>query len=103
LSENGQVVLPSDYDEPYIITEHLIEDGREHLVLEKPLPLPFPARFLLGTADTSVPVSWGTDILDHATGPDMRLTLVKDADHRFSTPECLTLVEQAVEQVLAAA
>ena len=100
LATNGQVALPSDYDEPYIITKRLIEDGRDHLVLRAPLPLPFPARFLQGTADTSVPVSWATDILDHATGPDIHLTLVKDADHRFSTPENLALIEDAVDDVL---
>jgi len=29
----GQVALPSDYGEPYIITKRLIEDGRSQLVL----------------------------------------------------------------------
>jgi hypothetical protein len=31
----------------------------------------------------------------------MRLTLVKGADHRFSDPDCLALIEAAVEDVLA--
>ena len=36
-------------------------------------------------------------LLDHATSPDLRLTLVKGADHRFSTPECLALIAETVE------
>ncbi|MEE9387331.1 MAG: alpha/beta hydrolase [Paracoccaceae bacterium] len=100
LAAKGQVALPSDYDEPYIITKRLIEDGRNHLVLRQPLNLGFPVRFLQGTADTSVPVSWATDIVDHAVGPDIQLTLVKDADHRFSTPACLAMMEAAALQVL---
>ncbi len=54
LKREGQLALPSDYGEPYIITRRLIEDGRNHLVLRQPLALPFPARFLQGTADADV-------------------------------------------------
>ena len=102
LIETGRVELPSDYsDEPYVITRRLIEDGRQCLVLRQSLALPMPARFLQGTEDTDVPVSVAMRLLDHAEGPDMRLTLVKGADHRFSTPECLRLIETAVAEVLA--
>jgi hypothetical protein len=41
-------------------------------------------------------------LLNHATGPDIRLTLVKDADHRFSTPSCLALIEASIEDILTA-
>jgi len=100
--EQGRVELPSDYsDEPYVITRRLIEDGRNHLVLRTPLTLPFPVRFLQGTADTDVPVSVALRLMDHARGSDMRLTLVKGADHRFSTPDCLRLIETCVRKVVA--
>jgi pimeloyl-ACP methyl ester carboxylesterase len=100
LAAEGQVALPSDYGEPYIITRRLIEDGRAHLVLREPLTLPFAVRFLQGTADEDVAVSVALRLLEHATGPDMRLTLVDGADHRFSDPECLRLIERSVEEVL---
>ena len=99
----GRVALPSEYGEPYIITRKLIEDGREHLVLRDPLDFPFPVRLLQGTADADVDLSVALRLLDHATGDDIRLTLVKRADHRFSTPECLTLIGETVAQVIAAA
>ena len=99
--ENGQVVLPSAYGEPYVITRRLIEEGRRNLVLREPLHLPFPVRFLQGTADNDVDISVSTSLLDHATGPDMRLTLVRDADHRFSDPDCLELIYTSVEEVIA--
>ena len=97
----GQVALPSDYGEPYIITKKLIEEGRDRLVLRDPLPLPFPVRFLQGTADADVEMSVALRLLDHAQGPDMRLTLVDGADHRFSDEACLKLIEASVEEVLA--
>lgn len=98
----GQVELPSDYMEPYIITKRMIEDGREQLVLRDTLPLPFPVRFLQGTEDTAVTRETALRLLDHAEGDDLRLTLVKGADHRFSDEACLALIEQAVEDVLGA-
>jgi len=96
----GQVALPSEYGEPYIITKHLIEEGRERLVLRDPLLLNFPTRFLQGTADADVDMSVALRLLEHATGPDMRLTLVDRADHRFSDDRCLALITASVEEVL---
>ena len=101
MATSGQVALPSDYDAPYIITRRMIEDGRNHLVLRSPLNLPFPTRFLQGTADNDVDMALALRLLDHATGPDMRLTLVDGADHRFSDAACLDLIESTVAEVLA--
>nr|WP_231575908.1 alpha/beta fold hydrolase [Pseudorhodobacter ferrugineus] len=98
----GQVALPSDYsDDPYIITKRLIDEGRTRLVLRTPLNLPFPVRLLQGTADTDVSPAVALRLMDHAQSPDLRLTLVKDADHRFSTPECLSLITAATADILA--
>ncbi len=100
--KNGRLELPSEYsDEPYIITAKLIEEGRNQLVLRTPLPLPFPVRFLQGTADADVDQSVALRLLDHVSGEDVRLTLVKGADHRFSTPECLEMITDAIGQVSA--
>jgi len=97
LIERGRIELPSEYsDEPHVVTRKLIEDGRRRLVLRGPLHLPFPVRFLQGTADADVDRSVALRLLDHAVGDDIRLTLVKGADHRFSSPDCLALVEAAI-------
>jgi len=96
----GQVALPSEYGEPYIITKRLIEEGRTRLVLRAPLNLPFPVRFLQGTADADVSRDVALRLLDHATGPDMRLTLVAGADHRFSDQACLDLITTTVGDVI---
>ena len=103
LARDGRIALPSEYGEPYIITERLITEGRKTLVLRAPLHLPFPVRFLQGTADADVSTATALRLLDHATGPDMRLTLVKGADHRFSDDTCLSLIVAAVEDVLSRA
>ena len=100
LLRDGRVEMPSEYsEEPYVITRRLIEDGRRHLVLREALRLPMPVRMLQGTADADVPQAVALRLMAHAEGPDLRLTLVKGADHRFSTPGCLRLIETAVAEV----
>ena len=78
----------------------LIEGGRQNLVLRSSLELPFPVRLLHGTADADVDPKVALRLLAHATGPDIRLTLVKDADHRFSAPDNLELLAEAIEGIL---
>ncbi len=100
IERDGQVEMPSDYMEPYIITRRLIEDGRDNLVLRSPLPLPFPVRCLQGTADSAVSTETAVRLLEHADSPDMRLALVKGADHRFSDGPCLGLIEEAIVDIM---
>ncbi len=103
LERDGQIAMPSDYMEPYVITKRMVDDGRNQLVLRDPLSLPFAVRCLQGTADSAVSTETAVRLLNHADSPDMRLLLVKDADHRFSDGPCLSLIEQAVTDVIAAA
>ncbi len=97
--EQGQTSVPNAYDDtPYILTRRLFEDGKMQLVLRTELNLPFPVRLMQGTDDEAVETSVPLRLLGHATCPDMRLTLVKDADHRFSTPDCLAMITSAIAE-----
>ena len=100
MEQTGQVALPSDYGEPYIIPRRMIEDGRQQLVLRSPLVINAPVRLLQGTADADVDMSVALRLLAHMDGPDIRLELVKGADHRFSDDTCLARIEAAIEDVL---
>jgi hypothetical protein len=55
---------------------------------------------LHGTADADVELAVAVRLLAHAECPDMRLTVVKGADHRFSDPGNLELLAQTLEDVL---
>jgi pimeloyl-ACP methyl ester carboxylesterase len=100
LARDGRIETPSDYsDDPYPITARLIEDGRHHLVLRAALDLPFPVRLLQGMADMDVPVAVALRLAEHAACADLRLTLVKGADHRFSGPAELALIAASIDEV----
>ena len=94
--ESGQVLIPSDYGTPYIITKKLILDGRQNLVMREKLDLPFPVRLLQGTADTSVEVDTAIKLFNNILSPDLELVLLKDEDHRFSSPKGLKLIEKTL-------
>ena len=98
LERAGRIEEPSDYsDEPYVITKRLIEDGRDQLVLRAPLKIEGPVRLFQGTADADVDMSVALRLLEHLDGPDIRLTLVKGADHRFSGPEEIALLCETLD------
>ncbi|MBR3369649.1 MAG: alpha/beta hydrolase [Rhodobacteraceae bacterium] len=100
----GQTELAHGHDDqPYFLTRRLFEDGKRNLVLRDPLPLPFAVRLLQGTRDDAVDVSVPLRLMEHADCPDMELRLLKDVDHRFSTPRCLHLIAAAIEDVSATA
>ncbi|WP_134726941.1 alpha/beta fold hydrolase [Paracoccus luteus] len=103
LARRGFVTRPSDYGEDYVFSRVLFEQGAQSRVFAGPLHLPMPVRFLQGTADADVPMSDAVALIGHATGPDIRLTLVKDADHRFSGPGELAMIRAAVADVGGAA
>lgn len=100
METKGFISIPSEYsDDGYLITKKLIENGRTQLVLRDPLELGFPVRLLHGTDDEDVMMSVPLKIIDHATGPDIRLTFVKGSDHRFSGPDELAMIEAAIEDI----
>lgn len=101
LAGQGYITRPSDYAEgDYIFSRRLFEQGAQHRVLgDVPLHLPMPTRFLQGTADEAVPTDDALALLGKAEGPDIRLVLVKDGDHRFSSPAQLDLIWLSVVEV----
>lgn len=100
LESEGYVMVQSPYDAaPYKITKTLIEEGRTQRVLTRPLLFPFPTRLLHGSDDEAIPLSTAHRLFEHATGKDIRLTVVKGADHRFSTPACLELITQTIDEI----
>ncbi len=101
--EHGIIHVPNRYGEgdPTPITRALIEDGRNHLLLSAPIPLQCPVRLLQGQADSDVPWEMALRIAEQVESPDVRVTLVKDGDHRLSRPQDLALLCRVLGDLLA--
>lgn len=101
IEETGRVVLPSDYDPAgYLYTKTLINDGNRRLLLRAPIAIDRPVRLLHGMRDASVPWETSLRLAEMLTGDDVRVTLVKNGDHRLSTPPDLALLGCTVREVL---
>jgi pimeloyl-ACP methyl ester carboxylesterase len=88
LARDGVYYEPSEYsEEPYTITLRLIEDGRNNLVLDEPLPIACPVRLIHGIADPDVPWSLSIELMEKLESGDVEVTLVKGGGHRLSEPE----------------
>jgi pimeloyl-ACP methyl ester carboxylesterase len=102
IDERGAVVLPSDYDPAgYLYTKALIDDGRRHLLLGAPIALRMPVRLLHGLRDEAVPWQSSLRLAERLQSRDVVLTLVKDGDHRLSTPPDLARIAQTIDALLA--
>ena len=100
LERDGVLYVPSQYGDPTPITRRLIQDGANHLVLTGPIPIHCPVRLLHGQADPDVPWELALRIAEQLETPDVRITLVKDGDHRLSRPADLALLRQTVTVLL---
>jgi len=103
LHRDGHIDVPSQYQEQtYRVTLRFIEEARAHLVLRGPIAVACPVRLLQGMADPDVPWPTAQRIAERLTVADVRITLIKDGDHRLSRDADLALLGQAVAELAAA-
>ena len=102
LHATGQVEEPSEYSEqPYVLTEKLIVDGSQHLLMGKgSIATGCPVAILQGGQDADVPVAHTLKLLAHLTLDPVSFTLVPDGDHRLSRPEDLERLKQTVRRLV---
>ncbi|AFX99394.1 alpha/beta hydrolase fold protein [Candidatus Endolissoclinum faulkneri L2] len=100
ITERVYLKNSDSFDQPYIITMDLIEDGRNHLIMREPIPIKAPVRLLHGMRDTSVPYQLSIILADRLKSEDVQLHLVKDGGHRLSTNRDLSLLMRATSDLL---
>jgi pimeloyl-ACP methyl ester carboxylesterase len=99
IEQTGVWARPSQYsEEPYPITRGLIEDGRNHLLLDGMIETGCAVRILQGVQDPDVPWQHTLDLTSRFARDDVVLTLVKDGDHRLSRPEDIERLIAAVAE-----
>jgi pimeloyl-ACP methyl ester carboxylesterase len=100
LERDGRLERPSQYSpEPSVFTWGLIEEGRNHLLLDEPLNVPCPVRLLHGQSDPDVPWEYSLQIAKHLEAPEVIVTLIKGGDHRLSAPADIARLIATVEEL----
>ena len=101
IMETGEWQRPSVYgDDPYPITRALIEEGRRHLLLDAELRIDCPVRILQGMKDLDVPWQHTLALVERLPG-NPAITLIKEGDHRLSTPADLRRIGAVLDSLLA--
>jgi pimeloyl-ACP methyl ester carboxylesterase len=98
LAERGQFEEPTPYGpDPNVYTLGLIEDGRQNRVLNGVIETGCPVHILQGMADPDVPYGHAVRLMEHLSGDDVVLTMIRDGDHRLSRPQDIAKILEAAE------
>jgi pimeloyl-ACP methyl ester carboxylesterase len=100
VEENGFVIVPSDYEDDYVFTKKLFEQGRKHLVLRDEISLDCPVRLLHGLEDPTVPWQTALKIQEKLRGTDVEVTLIKNGDHRLSEAQDLERLTRTIAALM---
>lgn len=101
IEDTGLYLEPSEYGDPMPISKTLIEDGRNHLLLNAPIAYLGPVRILQGVQDVDVPFAHAQRLIKALESEDVEMTLVKSGDHRLSSATDLRRLSRALEDLLA--
>ena len=102
IEADGVIALPNPYaDEPVKYPWHLITDGRDNLRLRGGLDIACPVHLLHGMKDKEVPWKTATATAAALASEAVEVTLVKEAWHRFSEPDQLALLRNALDRMAA--
>jgi pimeloyl-ACP methyl ester carboxylesterase len=98
LDVSGMHML-SGYDRPVGLSQAFFDEAARHEVLRDPVPFDGPVRILHGMKDDTVPWTHGVRLLQTLNSNDVRLSLIKDGDHRLSRPQDLDLLEDMASEL----
>ena len=97
----GYIHLPNCYEpgRPYRISHQFVIEGRNHLLLNKQIPLAVPVRLFHGMNDVDVPYKTSIILSEKLQSDDVSLTLIKSGDHRLSREEDLKVLVDSLDQL----
>ena len=102
IETDGVWLRPSIYgDGPYPITRTLLEDAKDHLVLNATIPFNGPVRIFHGAKDETIPFEHVQRTINAITSQDIVVSLSKSGDHRLSTAADLDRLRAAVAELSA--
>lgn len=104
LELSGFCDIENCYDdgEPYRISRELLEEGKQHCLLQADnIAIDLPVRLLHGQCDDDVPWERSLALAEKLASSDVEVQLVKDGDHRLSRPADLERLGRTLEALLA--
>jgi pimeloyl-ACP methyl ester carboxylesterase len=101
LASDGVLYQPNPYGaEPTPTWAGLYDDGVTHELMDGPVAIDCPVHLLHGQADADVPWKLSLKLAAALTSSNVRVTLIKDGDHRLSREADVALLIDAVAGVV---
>lgn len=100
IQAEGQLLEETPYsDQPYVTTRTFWESGQANRVLDAPIALTCPVHLLHGQRDEDVPWDISLKLAAALASDDVRVTLIKDGDHRLSRDSDIDLLLRTVAEL----
>lgn len=102
LESKGVVYRPGmNGNPPTALTARFLEEAKNHLLLGGAIAVDCPARLFHGMKDADVPWTISRRVLENLTSADATLTVVKEGEHRLSTPADMARLTAAIRELCA--
>lgn len=97
IQTEGQLAEETPYsNQPYVTARGFWDSGQANRLLHGPIPLTCPVHLLHGQHDDDVPWQIGLQLAAALTSDDVRVTLIKDGDHRLSRTSDIALLLETI-------
>lgn len=101
LLKNKQIDFSNEFcNTPYPISLDLITEARNHILLNKEIPLNMPIHLIHGMEDKDVPYQTSIRIAQKVTSNNVNVHLIKNAGHGLSRPQDLEFIYDIIEKEL---
>lgn len=101
LLKDKQIDFSNEFcDNPYPISLELIMEARNHMLLDKEIPLNMPIHLIHGMEDKDVPYQTSIRIAQKVTSNNVNIHLIKDAGHGLSRPQDLEFIYDIIKKEL---
>lgn len=100
LQQQGVVRVPIAHSEdPYVITQALLDDGKKNNLLHARHKTDFPIRIVQGMRDEDVAWQTAHKIQKAFAEGDVDVLFIEDGDHRLSRPQDLELIDRELRAI----
>ena len=101
LRDNGRLEQPNPYaPEPQVTTCAFWQSGQGLRLLDEPIPVDCPVRFVHGDSDSDVPVDVAMRTMRQLRSADVQLTVIKGGGHRLSERHEIEAILRTVNSIV---
>ncbi len=99
--QEGRLVEDSPYsDQPDVMTYGLFEDGKNHLLLDAPIPFENQVILLHGKADHEVPWKIAEKIKSRLNPGQCTIHYIEDGEHRLSRDQDMDILAREIKKLV---